>query len=66
VDYPSRIEPLYYRACGLAQQGEDEAALEIVKSLIKRAPDLRPRLLEEFYLDPLRLADRIEFRTPPI
>jgi hypothetical protein len=34
--------------------------------LIKRAPDLRPRLLEEFYLDPLRLADRIEFRTPPI
>jgi tetratricopeptide (TPR) repeat protein len=66
VDYQSRIEPLYYRACGLAQQGEDEAALEIVKSLIKRAPDLRPRLLEEFYLDPLRLADRIEFRTPPI
>jgi tetratricopeptide (TPR) repeat protein len=65
-DYPSRIEPMYYRACALAQQGEDEQALEIVKALIKRAPDLRPRLLEEFYLEPLRLPDRIEFRTPPM
>ncbi|MCC7508068.1 MAG: tetratricopeptide repeat protein [Planctomycetes bacterium] len=65
-DYPSRIEPLYYRACALAQQGEDDASLEIVKALLKRAPDLKPRVLEEFYLEPLRLADRIEFRSTPM
>jgi tetratricopeptide (TPR) repeat protein len=64
--YPARMEPLYYKACALAQLGEDDSALEIVKGLMKRAPDLRPRIVEEFYLDPLRLADRIEFRTPPM
>lgn len=65
-DQPSRIEPLYYKACALAQLGDDDGALEIVKGLLKRAPDLKPRVLEEFYLEPLRLSDRIEFRPGPM
>lgn len=65
-DQPTRIEPLYYKACALAQLGDDDAALEIVKGLLKRAPDLKPRVLEEFYLEPLRLSDRIEFRPGPM
>lgn len=65
-DYVGRMEPVYYKACALAQLGEDDAALEIVKMLLKRAPDLRPRIVEEFYLEPLRIADRIEFRPPPM
>lgn len=65
-DNPSRIEAAYFKACALAQLGEDDAALEIVKALLKRAPDLRPRVVEEFYLEPLRIADRIEFRPPPM
>lgn len=62
-DYPTRVEPLYYRACGLAQMGHDEQALEGVRAALKIAPELRPRMLEEFYLEPLRLGDRHEFRA---
>lgn len=62
-DYPTRVEPLYYRACGLAQLGHDDLALEGVRAALKIAPELRPRMLEEFYLEPLRLADRHEFRA---
>jgi tetratricopeptide (TPR) repeat protein len=62
-DYPSRPEPRYYRACALAQVGEDEAALQEIRELLKDTPELKPRLLEEFYLEPLRLNDRHEFRA---
>jgi predicted Zn-dependent protease len=61
-DYPNRVEPRYYKACAMAQLGEDDAALEQVRDLLKQAPELKARALEEFYLEPLRLADRIEFR----
>ena len=61
-DYPVRIEPRYYKACALAQLGEDDAALGEIREMLKKAPELRTRILEEFYLEPLRLADRIEFR----
>lgn len=61
-DFPGRIEPRYYRACALAQLGEDEVALEELRGLLKESPDLKARILEEFYLDPLRVKDRIEFR----
>lgn len=61
-DYPGRAEPRYYRACALAQLGEDEPALDELRALVEKAPDIKPRLLEEFYLEPLRLNDRIEFR----
>ncbi|MCB9893106.1 MAG: tetratricopeptide repeat protein [Planctomycetes bacterium] len=64
-DYPARIEPRYYKACTLAQLGEDDAALEEVRAMLKKAPELRGRVVEEFYLEPLRLADRIEFREKP-
>jgi len=64
-DYPTRIEPRYYKACALAQLGEDDAALEEIRGLLKQAPDLRARILEEFYLEPLRLNDRFEFREHP-
>lgn len=61
-DYPTRIEPRYYKACALAQLGEDEAALEEIRAMLKQAPDLKGRVVEEFYLEPLRLGDRLEFR----
>lgn len=64
-DYPTRIEPRYYQACALAQLGEDDLALEEIRALLKQNADLRPRLLEEFYLEPLRLNDRLEFRDTP-
>ena len=62
-DYPTRIEPRYYKACAMAQLGEDEAALEEVRGLLKQNPDLKGRVLEEFYFEPLRLNDRLEFRA---
>ncbi|MCZ7606910.1 MAG: tetratricopeptide repeat protein [Planctomycetota bacterium] len=61
-DYPMRIEPRYYKACALAQLGEDEAALEEIRAMLRQAPDLKGRVVEEFYLEPLRLNDRLEFR----
>ncbi|MBZ0136134.1 MAG: tetratricopeptide repeat protein [Planctomycetes bacterium] len=63
VDYPTRMEPRYYKACAMAQLGDDEPALEEVRALLKQSPELKPRLAEEFYLEPLRLNDRLEFRT---
>lgn len=62
-DYPTRIEPRYYKACAMAQLGEDEAALEEVRGVLKQNPDLKPKVMEEFYLEPLRLNDRLEFRN---
>jgi len=62
-DYPTRMEPRYYKACAMAQLGEDEAALEEVRGVLKQNPDLKAKVMEEFYLEPLRLNDRLEFRT---
>lgn len=62
-DYPTRIEPRYYKACAMAQLGENDEALDEIRELLKQTPELRSRVLEEFYLEPLRLNDRLEFRT---
>jgi tetratricopeptide (TPR) repeat protein len=61
-EFPGRIEPRYVKACALAQLGEDDAALDTLRSLVAESPELRARLLDEYYLDPLQLADRIDFR----
>ncbi|MCA8919034.1 MAG: tetratricopeptide repeat protein [Planctomycetes bacterium] len=61
-DYPTRIEPKYYKACALAQLGEDDIALDTIRELLAKSPDLKLRIMEEFYLEPLRLGDRFEFR----
>ena len=61
-DYPTRIEPRYYKACTLAQLGEDGAAMDEIRALIEKTPELKGRMLEEFYLEALKLADRLEFR----
>jgi tetratricopeptide (TPR) repeat protein len=61
--YPGRLEPRYYLACALAQCGEDEAALEEVRAILKQDPSLQAQVFEEFYLESLRLKDRLEFRT---
>jgi tetratricopeptide (TPR) repeat protein len=61
-DHPQRVEPKFVKACALAQLGEDEEALETVRELLRMAPDMQRRLLDEYYLDPLQLRDRIEFR----
>ncbi len=60
--YPGRLEPRYYLACALAQCGEDDAALEEVRAIVKQDPALKPQVVEEFYLESLRLKDRLEFR----
>src|SRR5690242_14996930 len=41
--YPARLEPRYYLACALAQCGEDEAALEEVRAILKQDPSLHAR-----------------------
>lgn len=61
-DHPTRVEPRYYEACALAQSGEEEPALALLADLARQSPELRSRMLEDFYLEPLRLADRAEFR----
>jgi tetratricopeptide (TPR) repeat protein len=61
-DYPGRIEPRYYKACALAQIGEEESAMTTIAEVIKQSPDLRERMLEEFYLEPLQLNERPEFK----
>ncbi len=63
ADYPSRVELRYYLACALAQLGEDEAALDELRAVLRSEPNLRKQMLDEFYLEPLRLADRHEFRN---
>ncbi|MCC6572726.1 MAG: tetratricopeptide repeat protein [Planctomycetes bacterium] len=62
-DYPARVELRYYLACALAQLGEDEQALEELRTVLKSEPNLKKQMLDEFYLEPLRLADRHEFRN---
>ncbi len=62
--FPARLEPRYYLACALAQCGEDEAALEEIRYILKTEPALNTQVMEEFYLEPLRLKDRLEFRPP--
>jgi len=62
VDFPSRVEPRYYQACALAQTGDEEQALELLAEVARQTPELKVRMLEEFYLEPLQLADRPEFR----
>lgn len=63
--FPERVEPHYYLACALAQCGEDDAALDEVRKVLAQEPRLKPQLLDEFFLDPLRLRDRVEFRGAP-
>ncbi|MBK9973839.1 MAG: tetratricopeptide repeat protein [Planctomycetes bacterium] len=62
-DFPDRPEPRFYLACALAQTGEEEAAMEVLTEILKQSPELKPRMTEEFYLEPLQLAARPEFRT---
>lgn len=61
--FPGRVEPRYYLACGLAQCGDDDAALQEVREVLKREPSLFNQVLDELYLEPLRLRDRHEFRS---
>jgi tetratricopeptide (TPR) repeat protein len=63
-DHPTRIEPRYYKACALAQLGDDEPALDELRAIVKQTPEVLPRIHEEFYLEPLRIKDRLEFRLP--
>ncbi|MHC4839451.1 MAG: tetratricopeptide repeat protein [Planctomycetota bacterium] len=60
---PTRVECRYYKACAQTQLGQTDEALETVREMLKLAPDVLPRLHEEFFLEPLRLSDRIEFRV---
>lgn len=60
--YPGRLEPRYYLACALAQCGEDDAALDEVRAIVQQDASLKPQLAEEFFLESLRLKDRLEFR----
>lgn len=62
-DFPFRIEPRYYQACALAQTGDEEQALALLADVLKQSPDIKPRMLEDFYLEPLKLADHPEFRN---
>jgi tetratricopeptide (TPR) repeat protein len=63
--FPGRLEPRYYLACALAQCGEDEAALAEIRQVLIQEPGLRAQSLDEFYFEPLRLRDRVEFRDKP-
>jgi tetratricopeptide (TPR) repeat protein len=63
-DFPARVEPRFYLACALAQTGEEEQALALVLRIWNESPELRRRVLEEYWLEPLRLWDRPEFRLP--
>lgn len=61
ADYPSRLEPLYYKACALAQTGDEEQALAVALQVAKGSPDLRGRMLDEYYLESLALRSRPEY-----
>ena len=60
---PKRVESYYYKACAEAQLGMVEEALETVRVMCKLSPDILVRLHDEFFLEPLRLQDRLEFRV---
>ncbi|MCF6227138.1 MAG: tetratricopeptide repeat protein [Planctomycetes bacterium] len=61
-DSPGRAESQYYKACAHTQLVQTDEALETIRDLLKTTPEILPRLHSEFYLEPLRLQDRIEFR----
>ncbi|MBX3475921.1 MAG: tetratricopeptide repeat protein [Planctomycetes bacterium] len=60
--HPDRVEPLYVKACALAQMGDEEQALMVAAEVSRRAPAFKALMAREFYLEPLRLADRPEFK----
>lgn len=60
---PERVESRYYQACAEAQLGLVDESLETVRTILASNPEVMGRLHSEFYLEPLRLQDRHEFRV---